>query len=213
MCNRILAVFCAATVLVLAQSERGSITGVVTDPTGAAGSNVPVAVINKATATEQHVTTTNSGEYNVPNLGPGTYRIEIAAPGFRRFVQDGVTLTAGATLRADAQLQVGQVSETVEVQAEATQMQTEDARIATAVENKLVDELPLVVGGALRSPFDLVTTVPETKGSGNTVSLGGGQAAGWSATLDGLSVNTNRSADASETALLAVGGIDHRVRG
>src|SRR5258708_32503513 len=66
----------------------------------------------------------------------------------------------------------------------------------------MVDQLPLVVGGALRSPFDLVSTVPEAKGSGNALSLGGGQAAGWSATLDGLSVNTNRSADATETAYL-----------
>ncbi len=99
-------------------------------------------------------------------------------------------------------LQVGQLSESVQVTAQAMQMQTEDARVTNAVQNKMVDELPLVVGGALRSPFDLVSTVPEAKGSGNALSLGGGQAASWSATLDGLSVNTNRSADAGETAYL-----------
>ncbi len=185
-----------------AQTERGSITGVVTDPSGAHIAGAPVTITNKATNTAQHVTTTNAGEYSAPNLSIGDYRIEVAAPGFRRFVQDGVTLTAGGTVRVDAQLTVGQLSETVEVQAQAPQMQTEDARISTAVQNRLVDELPLVVGGALRSPFDLVSTVPEAKGSGNTLSIGGGQAAGWSATLDGLSVNTNRSADASETAYL-----------
>jgi hypothetical protein len=81
-------------------------------------------------------------------------------------------------------------------------MQTEDARVSNAVQNRLVDELPLVVVGALRSPFDFVSTVPEAKGSGNALSLGGGPAASWSATLDGLSVNTNRSADATETAYL-----------
>src|SRR5581483_7367014 len=70
------------------------------------------------------------------------------------------------------------------------------------VQNKLVDELPLVVGGALRSPFDLVSTVPEAKGSGSAISLGGGEAGSWGATLDGLSVNTNRSGDAAETAYL-----------
>ncbi len=164
--------------------------------------SVPVLITNQATNTTERVTTTNTGEYNAPNLSPGSYKIEISAQGFRTFVESNVTLTAGATVRADAQLQIGQLTESVQVQAQAIQMQTEDAKISTAVQNKLVDELPLVVGGALRSPFDLVSTVAEAKGSGTTLSLGGGQAASWSATLDGLSVNTNRSGDAGETAYL-----------
>jgi hypothetical protein len=200
--QRIFVITCLASVCVFGQTERGSITGVVTDSTGGHIANAPVVLVNKATNTESRITTTNAGEYSAPNLSPGAYRLEITAPGFRRFVQDGLTLTAGATIRVDAQLQVGEVSETVQVESQAPQMQTEDAKISTAVENRLVDELPLVVGGAQRSPFDLVSIVPESKGSGNTVSLGGGQSAAWSATLDGLSVNTNRSADATETAYL-----------
>jgi hypothetical protein len=85
-------------------------------------------------------------------------------------------------------------------------VQTEDAKIATAVSNRLIDELPLVVGGAMRSPFDLISTVAEAKtggGVGNTaVSLGGGQGGAFGATLDGVSVNTNRQADITETAFL-----------
>src|SRR5579885_3922558 len=200
--RRIIAVVSLALGCALAQSERGGITGVVTDSTGGHIAGAPVVITNKATNTESRVATTAAGEYSAPNLSPGVYRIEITAPGFRRFVQDGVTLTAGATVRVDAQLQIGQVNETVEVLAQAPQMQTENAKISTAVENKLVDERPLVVGGAQRSPFDLVSIVPESKGGGNTLSLGGGEAAAWSATLDGLSVNTNRSADATETAYL-----------
>ena len=72
--------------------------------------------------------------------------------------------------------------------------------------NRLIDELPLVVGGAMRSPFDLISTVPEAKTGGgvtNTaVSLGGGQGGAFGATLDGVSVNTNRQADIVETAFL-----------
>ena len=74
--------------------------------------------------------------------------------------------TAASTLRVDARLEVGQVSETVEVRTDIAQVQTENAKVTTAVQNKLVDELPLVVGGALRSPFDLVTITPEARGSG-----------------------------------------------
>jgi hypothetical protein len=195
-----LPIFLAFAASVIAQTERGSITGVVTDSTGAAVTNQDVVITNQATNTSQRVTTTTTGEYNAANLAPGNYRIEVGAPGFKRFVESGITLTAAGTVRIDAQLEVGAISDSVEVVALAAQMQTEDARITTAVENRMVDQLPLVVAGALRSPFDLVTIAPESKGSGNSVSLGGGQAAAWSATLDGLSVNTNRSADATETA-------------
>ena len=213
MFQRISSIFFALSFLAFAQSERGNITGAVTDPTGAHIANAAVVITNTATNTAQQVSTTNTGEYNAPNLRPGRYRVDISATGFRRFLQDGVTLTAGATVRVDAELQVGQVSEAVEVQAQATQMQTEDAKVSTAVQNKLVDELPLVVGGAMRSPFDLVTTVPEAKGSGNALSMGGGQAAAWGATLDGLSVNTNRSGRRRRDRLPdALGGSDHGVR-
>ena len=76
-------------------------------------------------------------------------------------VEDFQVFENGELQRLDAQLQLGQVSDVLEVKAETAQLQTEDAKISTAVENKMVDELPLVVGGALRSPFDLVSTVPE----------------------------------------------------
>jgi hypothetical protein len=201
MFSRIGVLLCLSAVL-YGQSERGNISGIITDATGASIANVPVNVINQATGTVEHVFTSSAGEYSAPNLTPGVYRIEVSSPGFRNFIEDGVTVTAGATVRADAKLQLGQVSESVEVNADAAQLQTENAKISTAVENKMVDDLPLVVGGALRSPFDLVSVASDSKGSGTTLSIGGGQAASWSATLDGVPVNTNRSADAGETAYL-----------
>jgi hypothetical protein len=72
------------------------------------------------------------------------------------------------------------------VQAQSAQVQTEDAKITTAVSNALVDQLPLVVGGAMRSPFDLVTTVPEA-GTAPNLALGGGQGGAFAATFDGVS--------------------------
>jgi len=200
--KRLISLALLAGLLGLGQTERGNITGIVSDNTGATIPNAAVTIIGKETNTAQHVLSTSTGEYNAANLQPGAYRVEVSVSGFSTFVLDNVVLTAGATVRADAQLHLGSLSERVEVSAQPIQMQTEDARVSNAVQNRLVDELPLVVGGALRSPFDLVSTVPEAKGSGNALSLGGGPAASWSATLDGLSVNTNRSADATETAYL-----------
>ena len=142
-----------------------------------------------------------TGEYSVANLAPGTYRIEVSHDGFRTGVVNSVVLTAGATARVDIKLEVGGVSQTVEVQAQSAQVQSEDAKISTAVSNTMVDQLPLVVGGAMRSPFDLVTTVSEAK-NGTNLSPGGGQGGAFAATFDGVSVNTNRQDNTTETSYL-----------
>jgi hypothetical protein len=191
------ALLCAVA---FAQTERGNITGAVTDTTDARIPGATVTVTNIATNQSATATTTVAGDYNLPNLQPGTYRVEFSATGFKKSVRESIILTASSTLRADAVMEVGQVGETVEVRTDAAQVQTENAKITTAVQNKLVDELPLVVGGALRSPFDLISITPESRGSGGQLALGGGQTRAWEATLDGVSVTTNRTADAGEIA-------------
>jgi hypothetical protein len=186
----------------LAQSERGTITGLVVDSSKAAVPGVAVMVINTATNAVANVISSDSGSYSATNLPPGTYRIEATLQGFQVSKVEGVILNAGTTARIDVTLNLGSLSESVNVVADNAAIQTEDAKIATNVSNRLIDELPLVVGGAMRSPFDLISTVPEARGSGNSISLGGGQGAAFGATLDGISVNTNRNAQAGETAFL-----------
>ncbi len=187
--------------VLVGQSERGNITGIVSDPTGAAVAGAELSVINPDTNSTVKVAAGSSGEYNAPNLPPGVYRVEIAAAGFKRFIQQNVIVTAAGTVRVDAQLQLGQLSDQVEVTAAVATIQTDNAKVSTQVENKMVDELPLVVGGAMRSPFNLVPLVAEAKGKGQSLGLGGGQVAQWDATLDGYSVGTNRSGDTDEAAL------------
>src|SRR5205823_8796557 len=101
----------------------------------------------------------------------------------------------------DVTMDLGSMTESVNVVANQTAIQTENAKVSTNVSNELIDELPLVVGGAMRSPFDLIATVPEARGIGQAA-LGGGQGGSFGATLDGISVNTNRNADTTETAFL-----------
>lgn len=184
-----------------AQSERGNIAGLITDPTGAVVAGAELNVVNRDTNATARGLSNASGEFNVPNLLPGTYRIEITAPGFKRYIQQNVVVAAATTVRTDIQLSLGQVSEQVEVSASAAVIQTENAKVSTQVQNKLVDELPLIVAGSMRSPFNLVAVAAEARGDGQRLSLGGGQAASWDATLDGHSVGTNRSADTAEAAL------------
>jgi Carboxypeptidase regulatory-like domain len=186
----------------LAQSERGNITGVVEDSTKAGLPGVVLKVINTATNATIEVVSSDTGAYNAANLPPGAYRVEAALAGFQSVKVEGVRLTAGATARVNVTMSVGAISETVSVVAGSALMQSSDAKVSTNVSNELIDQLPLVVGGAMRSVFDLVSTVPEAKGSTTNVSLGGGQGGAFGATLDGISVNTNRNADVVETAFL-----------
>jgi hypothetical protein len=188
---------CAA----FAQSERGNLTGTVTDPAGAAIAAANIVITNRATNAAARAQSSASGEFTIPNLLPGAYRVEVTAAGFKRFVQPDLVINASASVRVEAQLQLGQVSEQIEVSAAAVAVQTDTAKVSTQVENRLVDELPLVVAGSMRSPFNLVQVAAEARGDGQRLSIGGGQAAAWDATLDGHSVGTNRSGDTAEAAL------------
>ncbi len=189
------------TSLSFAQSERGLIGGTVTDQTGAAVPSAEVVVVNTATNATFKVIASSSGEFSAPNLIPGAYRVTVSATGFKRVVQQNVIVAASSSVRLELQLQIGQVSEQIEVVGNAAAVQTDTAKVSTQVQNKLVDELPLVVAGSMRSPFNLVAVAAEARGDGQRLSLGGGQAASWDATLDGHSVGTNRSGDTAEAAL------------
>ncbi|HYO81850.1 MAG TPA: TonB-dependent receptor [Bryobacteraceae bacterium] len=183
------------------QSERGNVSGTVTDPGGAAVAGAKLTLVHVDTNTTLTSATSEAGEFNIPNLSPGSYRLDVTAPGFKHQVQDKIIVAAASGTRVDVQMQLGQVTETIEVSAAAVLIQSENAKVSTQVQNKLVDELPLVVGGEMRSPFNLVAVAAEARGSGGRMSLGGGQAAAWDATLDGHSVGTNRSSDTAEAAL------------
>ena len=175
----------------LAQTDWGNITGVVTDPSGAVLSGAEITILAVATNTAKTTTSSSSGQYNVP-LAPGAYQVQVSLAGFKKFLANNVVVTAATAVRLDIQMEVGGLTEVVSITPDAARLQTENAKISTSVQNRLVDELPLVVGGALRSPFDLVSITAESKGRGTQLSLGGGQAAAWDATLDGISVTTNR---------------------
>ena len=127
MMQRILVLSLVSAALMTAQTDRGNITGSVTDPSGAVIAGATITVTHRATGAAKTVTTTSAGEYNIPGLTPGEYRAEVSAQGFKRFVQDNLVLAAASTVRLDALLQVGQVTETVEVTTAVAQSQPDNA--------------------------------------------------------------------------------------
>ncbi len=188
-----------------AQSERGTIQGSVKDSSGAVVVGARVTVTNADTASAVNITSNDTGDFAAPSLQAGTYSVRVEKEGFRPAVVSRIALNAGVNVRADVTLEVGSTTTAVEVEASALQLSTESAKSTSAVTNKMVDELPLVVSGAMRSPFDLANTTPEAKnlGGDNGFILGGGQAASYGTNLDGVSANTTRALSQSWVAVNA----------
>jgi hypothetical protein len=126
-----------------AQVLSGSITGLVTDPSGAVVPNTVITVTNTGTSLTRTDTTDNGGRYNIANVPIGDYTLTAVGTGFREFEQKQITVTPATLTRVDVQLQVGQASEKVTVSAEAVQLQTDKADVHTEINSKSVTNMPL----------------------------------------------------------------------
>ena len=117
--------------------------------------NVTITATHQDTNTQSKTTTNSSGEFNLVSLPVGAYRVVIQIEGFRTSIRENVTLEAGGTTRLDTKLEVGAVQQTVEVSAYSSQLQTDNAKVLNAISDRLIEGLPTVVSGNMRSPFDL----------------------------------------------------------
>src|SRR5436309_1768040 len=126
----------------LAQAD-GSISGVIRDASGAVIPGAMVTVTNPATNQVRSAISNEAGVYNFPVLQPGKYNIKVELPGFRTITQNDVELHVQQSARIDFTLQVGEVSQTVEVSGTAALIATENATVGTVIENKRILEMPL----------------------------------------------------------------------
>jgi outer membrane receptor protein involved in Fe transport len=177
-----------------AQTDRGVITGTVRDATGAVVPGAQVTATHTATNTGFKTNTTSSGDFTAPSLPVGAYQVKVESSGFRTHIRESVVLTAGSTARVDVQLEVGASQQTVEVTASAQMLMTDTARVSSQVSNTLVNQLPVVVSGGVRSPFDLASITPDVTGTGSDFRIAGGTANHFGMTLDGVSLSISRSA-------------------
>lgn len=138
-----------------AQVNTASLSGLVTDPSGAAIPNVTVGVTNPSTGYTRTVTTDNAGYYAFQNLPIGDYSVRVEAAGFSTD-QENVTLNVAEKGRRDFSLQVGSAQQTVEVKSEATTLSPDDASIGTVVGSQTIEQTPLY----LRNWDDLLRIVP-----------------------------------------------------
>src|SRR5215471_75224 len=120
--------FCAR--LLLSQGATTSITGTVTDPAGAAVPAADVQVSEVATGRLLKTVTNERGDWTIPSMPAGTYRVTITKPGFKAGVVDGVELNAGTPAAVNSRLEIGQATETVEVQGGAEIVQATSAAVS-----------------------------------------------------------------------------------
>ena len=206
--RKIQCVFLLAVALCLpvAAQTLGEIVGAVTDSTGAVVVGAPVTITNTSTNAVRNAVTNDAGLYTVPGLVPGPYSVKIEMTGFR-VMTSSLTVQVQQTARVDFVLQVGQVTETVEVNASGLSLATENATVGTVIEEKRIADLPL--NG--RNFFSLVALspnvtygfTPAAQASGRlggtrsniTMALSGSRStwrSGWSATTAPTSSATSR---------------------
>ena len=142
-CLRAVLVVLLSIFTAVAQVERASIIGNVTDPSGAAMTGVGITVTNEETNTQVRVVTDEAGAYTAVNLIPGSYNISASQGGFRPVVFRNFVLQVGQSARLDIRMEVGAVDQTVEVTGTLPLLQTENAAVGQVISREAVNSLPL----------------------------------------------------------------------
>lgn len=135
---------CLCVSSAMAQAVYGSVLGTVTDPSGAAVNNAKVTVTSQTKNVSTTDTTNESGNYSVTHLIPDVYTIRIEGTGFKTLEFKDIQVSADAGSRVDGQFQLGSASEQVEVTAEAPQLKTDRADVATEFDSKYVNDMPIL---------------------------------------------------------------------
>jgi hypothetical protein len=128
---------------VLAQQVNGTIVGTITDPSGSSIPNTSITITNLATGTARQTVSDSVGNFTVSFLPSGMYRIDVTAKGFRETLIDNQVVQVGQTVRVNVQLEVGDVTQKLDVQATTAALQTENAVVGTVIESEKIEDLPL----------------------------------------------------------------------
>src|SRR5437667_2388639 len=187
--------FVLACLLLVAQlgfgQTFGSISGETRDSSGAIVAGAVVTVVNSGTNATRTVATNEAGEYAFPSLLPGMYSVKVERTGFKSVVRNQIELQVQLAARIDFELQIGQVSESVEVRADAALLVTDNATVGTVIENKRIVELPL--NG--RNYLQLVSLSPNVStgfsGQGQATARQGGIRSQQTISVGGQRINFN----------------------
>jgi len=198
--------FLAATLFCLLSMTTGlyaqavavaEVSGTVTDPSAKSIVGAAVTLTDKDTKSAHATVTENDGHYIISNLAPGPYSLEVKAPGFKDYRQTGIILEVAQNIAINVAMTIGAVTDTIDVSANASMVETKDSAIAQVMDEAKITELPLngrnltqlltLTGGGTSAPAGDLTGSKNIQGSNasGTFSVAGGQANGVNYLLDG----------------------------
>ncbi len=172
----------------------GTITGVISDPAGAVVAGAPVEAKNTATGVISEAASSATGNYTLGDLPAGTYEIDVAVPGFKKYTRSGIMVQQLQTTRIDLVLEVGTATESILVQGESPLLATESGDISHNITTNQVDDLPVGSIGAIRDPRTVTLMIPGVTGGGvggpntslTSIVINGTPAASQQIRIDGL---------------------------
>ena len=167
--------YCSAGAILLGQAGTGTITGTVTDQTGAVVANATITAKNTETGVVYPTQSTGTGNYTLTQLPVGPYEIGVSVTGFKAYRHTNLQIQAAQSLREDVQLQVGATGDQVTVTAEASLLKTETGDLAHNISADSLQSLPILgIGGAnsgssgIRNPYNMLTLIPGVDYSPNS---------------------------------------------
>ncbi len=179
------------TLALSAQTFTASVIGTITDPSGSAVPSATVTATNSATNVQGKTVSDQTGRYLLPQLQPGTYRIEAAAPGFKKYVHSKIELNVGQQAQIDIGMLVGDVTESVSVDSAVLAIETTSSALGKVVSNRAILNLPL----NSRNIYSLIFLTPGVAGSiGNnynsmSYSVNGARASMMDTLIDGATAS------------------------
>ena len=179
----LLALVCSS----FAQDTRGTISGTVTDPGGAAVVGAAVAVTNTETNVTTRLTTNESGYYEAPLLLPGRYNVSVESAGFKRIVRPGITLAMRAQIRIDIKLEVGALNESITITGESPILDTSSMTSGKALTTREIMDLPVLTNNIVL----MARLAPGVVNQGTTQFLTQGMVGGGSGFFAPLSLGQN----------------------
>jgi len=179
---------------VMAQSGRGTLTGIVKDSAGSVVSGASLNLREVNTGSGYVGTSSSEGLFTFPELQPGTYTLEVNAAGFASFKQVGIVVQVASTSTVTAQLKVGSAQASVTVTSDASHLQSESSDVGFSMSPEVLESLPLPFGGEIRNPLQFASLSPGFAGTmtnnpssppAGAFKLSGGQQGGGDILLDG----------------------------
>src|SRR5260370_483589 len=192
--------------------DRGTIRGVVTDPSGATVPEATVRVKKVNTGLTQTVKTSADGVYNVLYLPAGDYTVTTEKQGFRKAETSGVGVQVATVTRVDVSLEVGGVDQSVEVTAATPLLDVQGTNLGKVIPKNAIKDLPLFISGGLRANLAFVVLTPGVIGASTNPRIGGGLLDGQSEQLDGAESNSERRNDPAMNGVSVEGMEEFKVQ-